>query len=175
MKKNQLSFARIIETLPASEEVMKTEARRKRFEKRALEAHEKELAEVERLQALENQISLVFEAKKRPGRPKGSKAEPNHNTYTWTDEDILLVMDALLHQTSKAFDSDTSESERTVILGWVAEPIVPRSANPFSFAACCAAFGLDAEELQKALLYHAEAQELLVEEKGESPELTVVQ
>ncbi|ADC73355.1 hypothetical protein TK90_2871 (plasmid) [Thioalkalivibrio sp. K90mix] len=117
---------------------------------------------------IKDQIDLVLDFRKRRGRPKGSRVEPNHNDHVWTDEDVYLIMDGMLHQARKALDNGTPVRERKSVLAWVAEPLDPPSANPFSFLACCKAFGLDAEWLQERILEAADLQ--ILEEDQASKE-----
>lgn len=77
------------------------------------------------------------------------------NTETWSDNEILGILDrTLTQQLAVLADGRTSKELRVAILEWVATPLrreVDRK-NPFSFGNCCYAAGVDPEEMQELVL-----------------------
>jgi hypothetical protein len=73
--------------------------------------------------------------------------------FTWTERDCLAIQDGLLvDQLRLLADGRTAPELQAEILAWVAAPkrsLTELRQAPFSFQACCAAAGVDFEEMRE--------------------------
>jgi hypothetical protein len=76
--------------------------------------------------------------------------------FTWTDEDCVAMLDGfLIDQLQLLGDSRAGSELHAEILAWVAQPkrtLATLKEAPFSFQACCAAAGVDFEEMRECIL-----------------------
>lgn len=75
------------------------------------------------------------------------------DAFTWTEQECLAMMEGLLiDQLRLLADGRTAPEARAEIIAWVAEPkrkLATLKHAPFSFQACCAAAGVDFEEMRE--------------------------
>jgi hypothetical protein len=78
------------------------------------------------------------------------------NNYEWSDEECCHFLDAMLvHQLRLLIDERTTPELRADLIAWIAAP--KRSPSelrkaPCSFQVCCAAAGVDFEEMRERTL-----------------------
>lgn len=79
---------------------------------------------------------------------------PEDEMLNWTDSDIYAIHEAMLIQTLHSLkDTRIGEERFDQVINWIAEPLLAKEdPEPFSFAACCACTGVDAETMQESLL-----------------------
>lgn len=74
----------------------------------------------------------------------------------WTDEEILALQDGMLvDQLRLLADERTTAALRADLIAWIAAPmrnLEQLKHAPFSFQACCAACGVDFEEMRERTL-----------------------
>lgn len=78
------------------------------------------------------------------------------DVFTWSDRDCFAMMEGLLiDQLRLLADGRTAPEVQAEIIAWVAEPkrnLAALKNAPFSFQACCAAAGVDFEEMRERTL-----------------------
>jgi len=108
--------------------------------------------------------------KRRRGRPKGSRKEPDHNDFDWpVEEAATKLSDAVMEDALNTLRSHQAPDEdKREAFDWLNEPIVSGRPLPFSFQDCAVRQGYDPEELQSLLVAEVRRQRIIeIEEKKE--------
>jgi hypothetical protein len=78
------------------------------------------------------------------------------NDYSWSPEECVALLDAMLcDQLRLLADERTTAEMRADLIAWVAAPkmkVAELRNAPFSFQMCCAAAGVDFEEMRERTL-----------------------
>jgi hypothetical protein len=91
-------------------------------------------------------------------KPQLALGLPSHplNEYAWSEQECCAFLDAMLmDQLRLLADERTTAELRADLIAWIAAPkrnLEALKLAPFSFQACCAAAGVDFEEMRERTL-----------------------
>mgnify|MGYP001160576847 CR=1 FL=1 len=94
----------------------------------------------------------------KPRKPQLSLQLPNMplNDFSWSDQEVCAFLDGMLvDQLRLLADERTTPELRADLIAWIAAPrrsLQALKKAPFSFQACCAAVGVDFEEMRERTL-----------------------
>lgn len=95
------------------------------------------------------ELAKVVSFSRKARRRRHLARHDTPDQHEWTDEQIATMREVVLVETLKGLTDGRSSAVKTEALEWVKSD----DEHPFSFSVCCAAQGLDHEEIRSRVLY----------------------